>query len=255
MTLVTGNVGSLVLPIEAGGVDEKFEDPAIEMLLDFTAFVIKTAIDAKLNNLKGTAADAVPVDNRFTFDPEAPRGISIKLPVPALFMWWKGPSELVEWSSIYYMRKRQIGLLYVFPELPSTDEFIRRSGLMNAVDASLYQASLWQGHPEYHGGMSLRSMMGSYACLNEWKYLGGEVGRFGVDEGPGADRRVSKHSGIDRWALKGAMELHERVTPTDLTDGDIHVESELTINASDGEHSEAIEFMIRALEGPDGADE
>lgn len=249
---VSAKVGALDIPIQSGGVKERLSDPLVDKLLDFSAFVIKNALDAKLHDLLGTSTDAVPEKNRFPYNPLEPRGKHRVLSPPALFVWWNGRSKISKHSSIYYMRERELRLLYVFPELPQTAELERRAGLLNAVDACLHQASFWMGHDEYGSGASIRSQLG-YPCMTEWEYLGGEPGRFGIDEGAGVERRISRHSGRDYPALKGYFALYERVTPKDLTDDDLLQDGQFTINA--GETEDTVETLTMVLGSPDGSED
>jgi len=252
--MAESRVGALELPVPAGTARDKLEDPIIEEMLSFGAFCLKDALDQKLHNLVGTPSDAVPVDNRFSFDPMHPRGHHVKLPLPALFMWWDGESTAEQWSSIYYMRIRMIHVLYAFSELPGLEEMIIRAGLLNAVDATFHRMSLWRSHPDYKNGQSIRSLVAP-TCQIEWFYLGGAPGRFGIDEGPLAHRRAAKTSGRDFNALKGRFRVHERVTPRDLTEDDYMQDMEFDIKAADGEHSETIDFMSRTLTAPDGTED
>lgn len=256
----TSAVGALELPIPSGEVGQKISDPLIDAILDFASFYIKDALDEKLVNVlpPGLMVDAVPEENRFDFDPLQPRGIQITLPVPSLFVWWQGMSKVFQQTTIHTYRQRQIELMYVFPELPKITEMERRAGLMSSVDAAMHKMSLRQLHNNY-GYDGMPKGMGiaqAIAPLNivSWQYMGGKPGRFGIDEGPLAERRAAKKSGRDYPALKGSFMVYERVQPRTLEDpGDVLHDSNIYIS-TDGEGTDAELFMEGILSAPDGTE-
>ena len=254
-------VGAIDIPVPAGSVGEALADPLVDAVLDFASFYIKDALDSKLRNIlpSGTMVDAVPVENRFNFDPLEPRGIHIKLPVPCLFVWWQGVSQVFEMTTIYSYRMRQLHLLYVFPELPQKSEMERRVGLISAVDAAMHKMSKRQINQSYAyktkpEGMGIDQALAPLDVIS-WQYDGGSPGRFGIDEGPGADRRVKKKSGRDYPALKGSFTVHERVQPMTMVDpDDVLHDGNFAINGA-GEGSTPTFIMNRTLTAPDGTEE
>lgn len=260
MPLDNGLVGATQLPVPAGAIGDALADPLVDALLDFSAYYIKWALDAKLANITGTSSDAVPTANRFTFDPLEARGHQIKLPHPALFVYWDGRSVYEQQTVLYWVRKREIHFLYVFDELPFLEEMRLRAGLFNAVDAAMHRMSVHQVHLDYGYGTDpsgtwINSSVEARDYIS-WEWRGSTPGRFGIDEGPRAERRMAKRSGRDWPALKGSWEAMERTTlrtmqePDDLA-GDIVA----TIMGSDGETLETVEIMQRVLEAPDGTEE
>ena len=254
-----GLVGGLELPVAAGAVKAKFTDPVVEALLDFSAFWLKRDLDAKLAQLTGTSADAVPTANRFTHDPMDARGHQIHLPVPALFVWWNGKSRWSKNTTIYHMRERDIHMMYAFNELPHYDEMNRRSGLMNAVDASMFamshrQVSESYGYGTSENGVWVNETLGATGLIS-WQWMGGSPGRFGIDEGPLAERRFAKKSGQDFPALMGMWKVEERIALGEGEDpGDVMTDMQFGIKASDGETTETMDFMTRYLTSPDGSE-
>jgi len=254
-------VGALDLPVPAGAVGETLADPVVDAVLDFASFYIKDALDPKLKNIlpSGTMVDAVPSANRFAFDPLEPQGLHVKLPVPCLFVWWQGASHVMKMTTIYNYRVRKLHLLYVFPELPKTSEMRRRVGLIGAVDAAMHKMSKRQINTSYAyktnpEGMGIAQAIAPVDVVG-WEYDGGSPGRFGIDEGPGADRRVKKKSGRDYPALKGTFTVQERVQPMTMVDpDDVLHDSNLIINGA-GEGSVATFIMNRTLTAPDGTEE
>ncbi len=258
MPSLAGAVGGVELPVPAGKINEKFEDPLVEALLSFAAWYIKQAIDDKLEKITGTSHDAVPEANRFSFDPLEPRGHQIKLPHPALFVYWSGKSQWADQTVLYATRMREIQFLYVYDELAGIKDMNRRIGIFNAVDAAMFQMTKRQVAAEFtYGdnpeGMWINTSLGDLNTI-EWDWMGGTPGRFGIDEGPLASRRAAKKSGIDYPALMGMWMVDERVALSTLEDPeDVMPDMLMTINSSDGETSDTVEFMQRYLTAPDGS--
>ena len=254
-------VGALDLPIAAGSVGEKVSDPLIDAILDFASFYIKDVLDDKLKNIlpSGMMVDAVPTENRFDFNPTEPQGIQIKLPVPALFVWWEGKSRVHEQTVIYCYQQRPIEIMYVFPELPQLTELKRRSGLLSSVDAAMHKMSKRQLHSSYAynekpAGMGISQAIAPIDVVS-WSYVGGVPGRFGIGEGVGAERRVKKNSGRDYPALRGQFNVYERVQQMTMEDpADVLHDSNFAINGA-GEGSTPTVIMNRTLTAPDGTEE
>jgi len=257
MPVDDGAVGGIQIPVAAGVEGERWTDPAVDALLDFAAFYIKDAIDDKLARLTGTGHDAVPADNRFPFDPLTPRGHQIKLPRPALYVWWEGTSTVEQQTTIYDVRSRPIQFMYVYDELPHYDEMVRRAGMMSAIDAAMAQMSMRQVHADFgHSGDPSGTWI-NYTVADPnfmgWAWQGGFPGRFGIDEGPRAERRFAKKSGRDYPALKGSWLLQERVAAQTLVDpDDMTGDVEVNIWASDGESTDTMDFLDGVLQAPDG---
>ncbi|MFQ5425416.1 MAG: hypothetical protein ACE5F9_15735 [Phycisphaerae bacterium] len=260
MPLPNGYVGGTQLPVPAGATGDKFTDPLVEALLDFSATYIKWAIDAKLANLTGTPSDAVPTANRFTFDPLEPRGHSKTLPRPALFVWWGGRSRWLGQTMLYATRVRNVNFMYVFDELPGFDEMDRRSGLMNAIDAAMFQMTVRQvvntyGYGTAPAGSWINTVLADPNMI-EWDWQGAQMGRFGIDEGPLAERRAAKRSGRDWPALRGDWQVEERVALQTLSDpADVMNDIAATIYGSDGETTDGVVLINGVLTAPDGSEQ
>ena len=254
-------VGALELPIAPGAVGDKLADPLVDAILDFASFYIKNALDSKLQNIlpSGLMVDAVPVANRFDFDPMEPQGIKVTLPVPALFVWWGGQSKVFEMTTFYSYRERMIDIMYVFPELPQLSELKRRAGLIGSVDAAMHKMSKRQLHHSYSydnkpDGMGISQAIAPLDVVC-WEYEGGMPGRFGIDEGVGAERRVKKKSGRDYPAMRGRFKVYERIQQMTMEDpGDVLHVGDFAINAA-GEGSQGEFIMNRTLTAPAGTEE
>lgn len=257
----TSSVGGLTIPVPAEPVGTKFADPAVEYILDFASFFIKDALDARLATIRpaGLTVDAVPVQNRFTFDPMEPQGVNKKLPLPCLFVYWTGKSERIIHSSLLQYRKRTLGLMYAYEELPSFASLDERRGWSNAVDAALHKMSERQLHPDYtppggSPGMSLYQALAPLGVIC-WKYLGGQSGRFGIDQGPNAARAAKKRSGRDWPAVMGMFEVTERIQQETMVDPD-DVTTDIAMGIYGGSESDQTQkIMDRFLPAPDGTEE
>jgi len=258
--LPDGYVGGTQLPVPAGAAGDKFTDPLVEALLDFSAYYIKWAVDAKLAKLTGTPSDSVPAANRFTFNPLEPRGHAKTLPRPALFVWWEGDSQWTQQTMLYAVRSRDVNFMYVFDELPGFDEMDRRSGLMSAVDAAMFQMSVRQVVNAYSYGTApagawINTVLADPTMI-EWDWKGAHPGRFGIDEGPHAERRAAKRSGRDWPALMGGWRVDERVALRTLSDPtDVMPDITVTINGSDGESTNTETLIQGILTAPDGSEQ
>lgn len=247
-------VGPIDIPLAAGSAGERIADPSIDALLSYLGFWLKDSLDARLANLVGTSSDACPTANRFAFNPTNPRANHVRLPVPALFIWWDGGSKIERLTSLYDYRYRELQALYVCPELPQTAEMVRREGMMSVVDAAFHKAAERQRHPSfsYGGGPSGDMLPTAVASLElmSFEYQGGKPGRFGIDQHETGTRKDK--SGRDYPALYGVFTVRERIeqdTPEELA-GDV----EAIISAAEG-GDEVVEIMTRYLPGPDGSEQ
>ena len=256
-------VGPLTLPVPETGPRTRITDPTVDALLDYLAFWIKNSLDAKLPELSGTGVDAVPVANRFPFDPTEDRGFMIKLPVPALFVWWMGTSRIVQRTMVFDYRVRTLRAMYVFEELPSLESMRLRTGLLADVDAAFAKAGERLGHPEYGyapaaAGTLLPEAIASFDRFS-LSYMGGTPGRteyYAPSASGGVRRKVEQAGAFQFPALRGDFEVWERIDQDSLVDPDDALgDTLLTINASDGESANVTEIMQRWLPSPDGSEE
>ena len=247
----TSDVGPLELPHPAGVLKAKLEDPIIETLIDFIAFYLNNDISPKLALLPGTSSVAVPSANKFTFDPLEPRGQRVRRPVPSLFLWWDGNSTRWQYSQLQGGRIRNLNLLYIFDELPALAEMDRRSGLMNAVAASIEKAAEREYHPLYapNGkplGTEMSNSIGDLAMW-EWSYLGGRgVQRIGIDDqGRGTD--IARPAGRHYPGFAAQLMVRELIQPPQPVDPAGVTQDSLMTIENDG-----VEIMQRVLDAPDG---
>lgn len=148
-------VGSLELPLAPGVQDTPIDDPAVAGLADYLRFWIRSDVNAKLSNLRGTSIDAVPNGNLFFWNPLEPsatflrsRGAGQPSPLPALYVWGS-KGRLIPQTLVYDAQERDIGLLWVFDELVVPEGLEDRYGLRSAVAASIGRAISLRAHPAY----------------------------------------------------------------------------------------------------------
>jgi hypothetical protein len=241
---VSSTVGPLTLPVAAGSSGERFADPAVDALLSFLAFWLKECLDAKLANLSGTSSDAVPAANRFAFNPIDPRGHHVRLPIPALFVWWEGKSRVEKRTTVFDHRIRDLSVLYVFDDLPQMAEMERRVGLMNAVDTAFHKAAERGRHADYGTGSMLAYTIADVDAFS-FEYLGGESGRFSIDDSKDKDERTFP-------CLRGSFTVRELIGADEPEE--YLVDVLVTVRAGEG-HGDAVDLMDRVLDGPDGSEE
>jgi hypothetical protein len=231
-------VGGLTLPLAAGSAQQRIADPIVDALLDFLAWSLGNDLSARLANLTGTSAVAVPTTNRFAYDPTSPRGHSVRVPVPALFCWWDGQSQAVDHTTVRRKRTRVVRALYVFDELPHTDQLVVREGLFAAVDASFTKAAHYGHHSSYAYGSAatgtpLVSSVGDPGSW-AWRYVGGQgVQRFQIDEASTANvgRRAA---GRDWPAFAASFAVEELVAQPTLVDPtDVWPQATVDVRATD----------------------
>jgi hypothetical protein len=264
-------VGAMPQPLAAGVAEQAIVDPLISGLVDFVAFWIKSTLDARLANHTGINNNAIPDHHRFTFDPMSPQGHSVRIPVPALYLWWSGASTRIEWSTIYDLRQRELSMMWICEELPGIEQTTKRAGMLSAVDAALMKAGSRQRHPDYTptlGGKAIAKAapgMPLYQALGELgsmslQYNGGQLVRIGIDDentDPGLPP-ARRRSGRDFPALLGVWLVREKVLSDELAAlaypvGDRMPDIAMAINASDGESEQTAPFMDRILGAPDGS--
>lgn len=251
MPSATSLVGALTLPVAAGTAQQRIADPVLDALLDFLAWSLGTDLSARLAQLTGTGATAVPTANRYAHDPQHPRGRSIRFQLPALFMWWGGQSTIAPYSTLRTRRERELSALYIFDELPGTDETVRREGLFAAADACFAKAAQGNGHPSYGYGSAAAGTpltqsvggIGSWA----WRYIGGAtVQRIGIDDASTGNVRRGAASGRDFPAFAARFLVHELVAGPTLADpGDVLSDLQTELRANDDASDDFAALLTR----------
>jgi len=245
---MSSSVGAITIPVAAGASLSAATDTIVAGILDFFAFTLKTALDAKLAALVGTSADACPVANRFPYSQGTwwPRN-----PVPALYVTWEGKSRPVPDTLVYNKRIRELSVFYVFDEIYAPDGLDAREALMALADSALATASSNGRHPSYTPPGGTAGQLLSWAIAEPgmlaWEYTGGEYGRMmpvpmsdakAGGDGEGANVRFYP-------CLQGRVEVHERVGLDVSSDpADVNGDTLISIRVDEtGEAAEPLEII------------
>lgn len=247
----TSAVGALTLPVPAGVENAKFDDPALEAILDFLAWSLNNDLSAKLAKLVATSDTAVPSGDTYSFDPWAPRGHKVHRPAPSLFLWWDGNSTPWQPTQLQRGTIRQLKALFIFDERADLAETVRRSGMFAAVDKCFAKASDRGYHPSYSYnskpvGTPVENSVGELNSW-DWKYLGGQgVQRIGIDD-PNRANVGHRKAGRHYPGFAALFELRELVLPTQPQDPD-----DVTTDAPFTLTHDGVAVLDHTLEPPDG---
>lgn len=256
MVDVASTVGAQSVPLEAGSLADATTDPTIELLLAYCRHWLRYALNDRLAVQTPTAADAVPEDRVFAWDPQG-TWMRTEIAAPSLYIWQEGKSAWSPTSSmVRSFLNRTLWLLWVFDEVQLPNGFAARRGLINAADAALHRAFYEMYHPTFAygthvAGRSLRALLtGDPADFNA-EYLGGEAGFLSPI--PGGSGRVgdSADGRIQRGfiALRGSIGVIERVGTATLETSDELADTQLLIraNAEDKDPASLMDFMERSI--------
>jgi hypothetical protein len=270
-------VGPLNLPVPAGAPLSAVDDPTISGLMDYIAFWIRTSLNAKLASLQtgrldgvGTITDAVPTANRFPWDPAAHfvRGEAdgAPRPFPALYCWWQGKGARVPYSILKTLRRRDVGVCWVFEEITLPGALIDRHGLRAAVDAAIHSAIDLGYHPEYgHNGAPLGTpiAVSLQLCGFGVRYESGASGLMAPIPGQGAANAGLSSGRADGHIVRGypstmvTLQIWEEIMPFQPVDpADVGRAITLTLSTNDeGGVTDAVDVLERFLSAPDGTEE
>ncbi len=205
--------------------------------------------------MAGTSAVAVPAANVF---PWAPDKHWTRSTLPGLWVWWNGRSKVVDHTSVYQRRERQLNVFYAFSELVAPNGLRSRAGLMAAAEASIAKAIDRGRHEDYTPtgypeGTSMLRACGLLKMVNE----GGEQ-QFTASV-PAAGRQGTSADGhVVRGfpSVKASILIWERMDGHAMDDpADAAGEIAVTINGSDGESNDTTPILERIVSPPDGSDE
>jgi len=249
---LTSYVGAAAIPVAAGANLSSASDPIVAGILDFFAFTLKNALDAKLAVLTPTNSDACPTANRFPYSHWTwwPRN-----PLPALYVTWSGQARIADETLVYQRRTRDLSVFYVMEEGYGPDGLEVREALLSLADAALATASMNGRHPSYTPPGGTQGQLLSTALATPgtlaWQYVGGEHGRMMPvpvsDIRPGGDGEGANVRFYP--ALIGKVEVHERVglaVPTDPDD--VNGDTTFTLRTNEtGDPTDMLDIMERVV--------
>lgn len=259
----SSTVGGIALPLTAGAANGGIADPAVSALLSFCGFLIKWALDARLAQQQGPAADgapvtdACPVANRYPFNPETTH---VRLPKPALFCWWDGASTVKQWTTIYGVRERQIKVLYMSQETVLPGGAGARGGVPAVVDACFCKLANELSHPGWsYGTDPLGTAITTSVDMISLVYQGGTA--LNVFEVPGnttvADQgKTGGHVQRGYLSLAGTFLIGERVNVSGWSDpSDVQGDSLVTLRTNEqGDLADVLDIKQGYLPASDGTE-
>ncbi len=155
MPTSASSVAALDLPLAPGALNSAVLDTSVDGLLAYFAFWLQYDLNTKLANLMGTSADACPAANRFPWNPMEPSKTFVRgrqdgntSPFPALYLWLD-KAKAKPYTTIYDLRDRKGGILWVFDELTLPGGLVDRYGLRAAVEATIWRAASLARHPGF----------------------------------------------------------------------------------------------------------
>jgi hypothetical protein len=251
------SIGAQAVPLAAGTLADPTYDPTAALLLAYCRHWLRYALNDRLAIQVPLAADAVPEDRAFAWNPEG-TWMRDEVAPPALYIWQDGRSKLSANSTMTrsYV-ERTWSLLWVFGEVQIPNGMAARAGLVNAADAALHRAFFELSHStfvhEAHpAGSSLRICLTGDPDDFNAEYIGGEVGMLSPI--PGGSGRVgeSVDGRIQRsfLALKGAIVTTERVgvaTQTIEDDELANTTFDIRANTETLDPADLADFMSRSL--------
>lgn len=240
---MTSYAGNLPLPVPAGAAFSTLNDPTCVGLLDFFGFYTKLMLDAKLAVLSPTSADACPVANRYPWDPSTH---FVRQSFPALYCWPTRTRPAKPHTMVLSAREREISLLYVFDELVAPAGLSARNGLIAAVDATWCRALDRLSHPTY-GTPAGTSIVRSLDLL-ELELIQSEPGFMASL--PGGTNAEHVQRGYP--SLRASLRVVELLTEEELTDADLLPDLDATIETTEANFYDPLDFMERVLPFPDG---
>lgn len=270
MPSATNSVGLLQLPLPAGVLNTAIDDPILTGLIDYLAFWLRASLNTKLSNLQGTAADAVPVTNRFPWDPATyfVRGEQdgATNPFPALYCWWQGRGVRERLTIIKSIRRRELGVCWVFDELVLPGALVDRYGLTGAADAAIQSALEHGYHPGYgYNGAPLGTAIAVSLGLAAWgvRYESGQQGLMSPIPGQGAVNSGTQAGRAEGHVVRAypcvnvTLNVWEPINQFEADDpGDVAPAILVGLRANaEGGVDDADEVAERYLDKPDGTED
>ena len=248
------NVGAQSIPLKAGAANSALSDPVLSGLLDYFGHWLNYALNPQLSQMAGTSAEAVPVANRFPYDPQT---VFVRQAFPALYAW-NTSFAFRHTTLMRRARARTVRVLWVFNELVSPLGVSARSGLYSAADGALSRACYSGRHRDYgHNGAPNGTPITRSLELSRFNYQGSEP--MMLWQIPGADdfdsnRVDTRESGsIQRGfpAISATFTCDEEVSGDSYTEDDLLPDVSVTIETGDTTQ-DTTPFRHVVLPAPDG---
>jgi hypothetical protein len=252
-------LGGNTFPLAAGPAEGVLRPAVADALLDFLAFYLNWALNARLAQMTPRSAEAVPALNRFAYDPAE---LWPQNPVPALYVWWKGSGKNHH-STLREKIEASYGFLYVAGEIKVPGGVEPLDGFGEIVDQVFRYAADQGFHPDYgYNGAPHGEMLNLTLGFQGWEIAESQAGR--MRPAPG-QRGVDQHffpavqGTIKCWTV---VEQRNPVGPTggatpgaDGDPGDVLADITAGIYTNgDGDVNDTVLFMDRVLPAPDGAE-
>lgn len=255
----TFTLGGQTFPLAAGAAGAFLRDPVAEALIDFFAYYLNTALNAKLAQMSPKNAQAVPTANRYTYDPAE---IWPQNAFPALYVWWQKSSK-DQHSTLRERINADYGFQYIAQPITSPQGARHYAGLGATVDRLIRHAADQGYHPDYGyngappGEMLPLSLGFQGFEVTECKngFLRPAPGQQGATQHayPAVIGTLRAWTVIEQRAPDGPT---GGATPgADGDPGDVLADITAGFYTNgDGDVSNAVLFMDRVLASPDGAE-
>jgi hypothetical protein len=243
---MTGVVGSLSLPVDAGANLSSFEDPTLLGLLAYLRHWLRASLNSKLGNLSSRANDACPECNVFPFDPS---GTWVRQAHPALYAW-ETRATRKPWTLVHDALEREIRVLYIFDDLVLPAGVEPWHGVVGAVGRVFAKAYARKRHPTFaYGDDAAGTALGISLNWVDWNYRSGEPVMLSAI--PGGSTRIGG-SGSEAQEQRVFFGYQANFTVTERVDDDADVGEPLTVGTFDIETgddtSSTVDFMTRIVE-------
>lgn len=270
MPTSAGNVGPQLFPDPVTGPDAPFPDPTALVLGHYLAHWLNFGLDARAKSMKPKNADMVHVDADgipdavFTFDPKT---TFVRRTLPAIYVWCL-KAKPKEHSTIRDIMVSEYHVRWYFLPINVPYGIDNWSGLTQGAHKLMYAANFDKRHETFPpSGLTLPvsfpigTSVEKALCLRELEIVETDHGMTwetpGTSPAPGGTlgsvtdgaRQRGFPTVMAKWTVEEFVDIG-RPTIADER-GDIL----LSIKASDGESSTAVDMFERFIQHPDGTDD
>lgn len=251
--------GGQTFPLAAGATDGVLRPAVADALLDFLAYYLNWALNARLAQMDPRNAEAVPTLNRFAYDPAE---LWPQNPVPALYVWWKGSGKAGH-STLRERVEASYGFQYIAEQIKVPGGVEPLDGFGEIVDQVLRYAADQGYHPSYgYNGAPPGEMLNLSLGFQGWEIAESQPGRLrpvpgqhGVDQHfyPAVIGTIKCWTTIEQRSPEPPTGGTNPGDPGDPGDALGDIVAGIYTNA-DGDVSDTVLFRNGVLPGPDGAE-